>query len=67
MCLPRKGGKHVGLNLGEVLRGDRIVTSDYELVTGQNEVCKHLCDQVVDYEDVKRAKELIKENYVVEW
>lgn len=57
----------MGLNLGEVLRGDRIVVSDYELFMGKDEVCRHLCDRTVDKADVKRAKGLVRENYNVEW
>lgn len=59
--------RSVGLNLGEVLRGDRIAISDYELFMGQDQTCKKLCDQKVDKGAVNRAYELIKDNYNVEW
>lgn len=49
------------------MRGDRIQISDYELVVGQDEVCKHLCDREVDRKAVERAKELVRGGYVVEW
>lgn len=55
------------MNLGEVLRGDRIQISDYELVVGKDEVCKHLCDREVNRGAVERAKELVRGGYVVEW
>ena len=54
------GARSVGLNLGEVLRGDRISISDYELVMGKDEVCKHLCDVEVDQAGVDRAKKLVR-------
>ena len=34
------------LNLGEILSGDSIENSDYELYTGYNEFCKILCRKV---------------------
>lgn len=50
-----------------MLRGDRIQISDYELVMGQDEVCKHLCDREVNRGAVERAKELVRGGYVIEW
>jgi transmembrane 9 superfamily protein 2/4 len=60
-------GQSVALNLGEVLRGDRIVTSDIELTMGQDTECKSLCSKVVSRRDIKRARELVKDGYVAEW
>lgn len=57
----------MGLNLGEVLRGDRIAVSDYELVMGRDEKCKVLCERKVDKEGVRWGRELVRENYNVEW
>lgn len=59
--------RNVGLNIGEVLRGDRISISDYELFMGKDVVCAHLCDRTVDAATVGRARELVREGYVVEW
>jgi hypothetical protein len=74
VCPPSKdgfgrkfGSRNVGLNLGEVLRGDRISISDYELLMGQDTECKHLCDRVVDRAAAERAKQLVRGGYVVEW
>ena len=72
---PASGKKHAGvasgrgvsLNLGEVLRGDRIMTSDYDLVMGQDQECSFLCSQTVDRAGVKRARKLIEDGYVAEW
>lgn len=42
------------LNLGEILSGDSIENSDYELYTGYNEFCKILCRKV--YTDGEAAQ-----------
>ncbi|KAF3094064.1 hypothetical protein TWF706_008606 [Orbilia oligospora] len=67
ICKPKRGVKNVGLNLGEVLRGDRIVESDYELVMGKTELCKFLCDVEIGSASLAEAQRLIRHNYVVEW
>ncbi|KAF3907638.1 hypothetical protein AA313_de0205611 [Arthrobotrys entomopaga] len=67
ICKPKHGAKNVGLNLGEVLRGDKIVESDYELTMGKMETCKHLCDVEIGRDEVLEAQRLIRHNYVVEW
>ncbi|KAF2627709.1 endomembrane protein 70 [Macroventuria anomochaeta] len=60
-------GTSITLNLGEVLRGDRIVVSDYELVMGVDEEVRYLCSQTIDLEGIRRANELIRDGYVAEW
>lgn len=60
-------GRSVSLNLGEVLRGDRIMTSDYDLVMGQDQECQYLCSQAVDRRGIKRAQKLVEDGYVVDW
>ncbi|MCJ1362335.1 hypothetical protein MMC16_001438 [Acarospora aff. strigata] len=62
-----KSGHSISLNLGEVLRGDRITISDYELAMGQDKECQYLCSHEVGRKGVKRAKELVAEGYVAEW
>ncbi|WEW61544.1 hypothetical protein PRK78_007034 [Emydomyces testavorans] len=64
---PFASGHSISLNLGEVLRGDRIRTSDFEVSMGQEVRCKFLCHRRLDRKDVRRAKQLISEGYVVEW
>lgn len=61
------GPRNIGLNLGEVLRGDRISVSDYELVVGEDQPCKHLCDRRIAAPDVDRTRRLVREGYAVEW
>ncbi|KAF3901695.1 hypothetical protein ABW20_dc0102088 [Dactylellina cionopaga] len=67
ICKPKGSAKNVGLNLGEVLRGDKIVESDYELSLSKTEACKFLCDVEVGIDELMEAQTLIRHNYVVEW
>ncbi|KAJ5272969.1 Transmembrane 9 superfamily member 7 [Penicillium angulare] len=64
---PFGSGQSISLNLGEVLRGDRIMTSDFELTMGNDVECQALCTREVSRSNVKWARDLIKENYVIEW
>ncbi|KAA8903594.1 hypothetical protein FN846DRAFT_953893 [Sphaerosporella brunnea] len=61
------GSRTIGLNLGEVLRGDRITISDYQLIMGRDEPCRYLGDREVNNRGVDRAIQLVKEGYIVEW
>ncbi|KAF2268229.1 hypothetical protein CC78DRAFT_455761 [Lojkania enalia] len=60
-------GASLSLNLGEVLRGDRITVSDYELVMGNDEEARYLCSHIVGSEGLKRTRELIRDGYMAEW
>ncbi|KAK7704586.1 hypothetical protein SLS64_008350 [Diaporthe eres] len=60
-------GQSISLNLGEVLRGDRIVISDLELSMMKDKECNMLCSREVSRRDVKWARELVRDGYVVEW
>jgi transmembrane 9 superfamily protein 2/4 len=60
-------GSNVALNLGEVLRGDRIMVSDYELEMGKDDEAHYLCSQTVDRAGLKKAVEVVKNGYVAEW
>ncbi len=60
-------GRSVSLNLGEVLRGDRIRTSDYDLAMGQDQECQYLCSYATDRKGIKRAQSLVEDGYVVDW
>ncbi|KAK3324158.1 endomembrane protein 70 [Cercophora scortea] len=60
-------GQSIPLNLGEVLRGDRIVASDMSLVMRQDTPCAFLCNREVSRRDLRRARDMVKEGYVVEW
>ncbi|KAK3390520.1 endomembrane protein 70 [Podospora didyma] len=60
-------GESIPLNLGEVLRGDRITVSDIELAMKQDTQCAFLCSRQVSRKDLQRARQMVKEGYVVEW
>ena len=60
-------GTNIGLNLGEVLRGDRISVSDYELIMGEDQDMRYLCSVQVDRRGIQRAKELVRQVYFAEW
>lgn len=60
-------GQSISLNLGEVLRGDRIVISDIELSMMKDQECNMLCNREISRRDLKRARELVRDGYVVEW
>jgi transmembrane 9 superfamily member 2/4 len=75
VCPPRRrkyseelvSGTSMTLNLGEVLRGDRIMVSDYELKMLEDQEARYLCSVEVDRKGVQWAKDIIKEGYVAEW
>lgn len=67
VCQPSKDITSVTLNLGEVLRGDRIWESDYNLVMNNETTCADLCSKTVDKAGLQRADELIRAKYNVEW
>ncbi|KAK9467418.1 hypothetical protein V1512DRAFT_205662 [Lipomyces arxii] len=67
VCPPISEKRQVGLNLGEVLRGDRIAESDYDLHMLQDVECAQLCEVTIDQSDIQRAATLIRNSYVVEW
>jgi transmembrane 9 superfamily protein 2/4 len=60
-------GQSIPLNLGEVLRGDRITISDIELKMLQESPCRTLCDREVAHKDVLWARQMIQDGYVSEW
>ncbi|KKY15175.1 putative multispanning membrane [Phaeomoniella chlamydospora] len=64
---PFGSGQSISQNLGEVLRGDRIMTSDFEVHMGKDIECQYLCQREMDRKDVKRTQKLIEDGYVIEW
>lgn len=67
VCPPTQDISSLSLNLGEVLSGDRIYESDYELIMGNETTCADLCTKPVLNSDLVRADELIRSQYNVEW
>ncbi|XP_063978955.1 transmembrane 9 superfamily member 4 [Diachasmimorpha longicaudata] len=70
-CLPKNGTfVYKSENLGEVLRGDRIVTTPYEVAMGENVPCRLLCHSPKNpmtwtEDESKRVIERIKHEYTV--
>lgn len=70
-CLPKNGTLiYKSENLGEVLRGDRIVNTPYEVRMAENVNCKLLCnkkDQPMNWDKYQSAKvaERIEHEYFV--
>lgn len=60
-------GQSISLNLGEVLRGDRIMASDIELAMTKDKPCTFLCNKEMSTSDLRRTRELVRDGYVAEW
>ena len=54
-------------NLGEVLAGDRLASSLYELNARSSEYCKVLCRRVYTAKEGQEFAAKIKEEYTVDW
>jgi transmembrane 9 superfamily member 2/4 len=57
--------EHQALNLGEVLAGQRIYNSGYNLVVMEDQKCKILCRKKIDGQQVKEFSTMIEEEYRV--
>lgn len=66
-CPPKPETKPLHLSLNEVIRGDRIWESDYILNFMEDAPCHRLCDRLTRPEGQRRADQLIRSGYVVEW
>jgi len=65
-CKPIGGVKYKSENLGEILRGDRIVNTAYDVKMNVNEKCKVLCNEIkLDEVNTKRVVKRIKDAYHV--
>lgn len=65
-CQPEsKDLKATSENLGEVLRGDRILTSPYEVQMAYDEQCKVVCRKKLTGQESKDFKAKIKDSYRV--
>jgi transmembrane 9 superfamily member 2/4 len=65
-CKPIKGVKYKSENLGEILRGDRIVNTDYIVKMDVAEKCKVICNEVnLSIEQSKQIAKRIKDAYHV--
>lgn len=70
-CVPKNGDKHYkSENLGEVLRGDRIVNTPYDVKMAVNTKCQLLCHKPNEplnwnVEDSLKVAERIEHDYFV--
>merc|ERR1719240_1324874 len=55
------------MNLGEVLMGEKIYNSTFQIYMNQTERCKVLCTKVLSAADVANFKGLIEDEYIVNW
>lgn len=55
------------LLLGQVLRGDRLWESNYNLQFGIDQPCTQLCDMRASQNGIARADSLIRNGYVAHW
>jgi hypothetical protein len=54
-------------NIGQVLAGDRLTSSDYQLLLGSDTRCNVLCDKTFDQEALDLFTERIASEYTVSW
>lgn len=64
-CEPKEGIKYKIENLGEVLRGDRIVNTPYVVDMAKAKDCTELCSVKMKVEEAKKMVERIKHSYYV--
>lgn len=69
-CQPPQGTVYKAENLGEILRGDRIVNTPFDIRVGENIACKTLCKNknnplIWNEEESKAAIDMIQHEYYV--
>lgn len=67
VCPPSSSVKPVHLSLAEILNGDNLMQSDYQLVFGNDSPCLRLCDRIMAKRNIIKSIDLIKQNYIVDW
>lgn len=65
VCPPTSTPVH--LSLGEILRGDRLWLSKYDLQFGVDMPCMRLCDLISKEAGLQKADFLIRNGYVAHW
>lgn len=66
-CPPTQEKKPLHLSLNEIIRGDKKWESDYKLKVGQDNACEILCARETKREGLQKARELIRNDYLVQW
>lgn len=65
-CKPTTGVKYKSENLGEILRGDRIVNTGYAIKMMEDHKCQVLCSDIqLTAEQTKQIVKRIKDSYHV--
>lgn len=67
VCRPEDGVAKTALSMDEILRGDRILTSDFQMKMLSNDPCHVLCTTQLDAHSIQKAHQYIKQQYRVEW
>ncbi|XJO76359.1 hypothetical protein BDV3_006894 [Batrachochytrium dendrobatidis] len=66
VCSPAELSRQL-LNIDQILHGDRVVKSDIEVQGLIQKPCKLLCSKPVHQVDITTIRQMIQENYLVEW
>lgn len=67
VCPPSKNARPLHLSLGEILKGDRVWQSDYQLRFMLDLPCMRLCDVHALESAAKKADNLVRNGYVAQW
>jgi transmembrane 9 superfamily protein 2/4 len=67
ICPASNKVKPVHMSLTEILSGNKLMQSDYNLKFGNDEPCIRLCDRIMNQRNIKRSIELIKNDYIANW
>lgn len=62
-CHPPEGKEYKWEDLGEVLEGDRMVTTPYEIVFRRDVEHKKLCSQTLNAEQLGKLRTAVQEDY----
>lgn len=65
-CKPKQVQESVE-NLGEILAGDMIENSRYDIKMLENQTCRVLCEKSLIKEDKEHFKSMIDDEYLVNW
>jgi len=66
-CIPEGGPKDETHNLGEVLKGDKVQNSPYQIKVGKNSTCRVLCKVDMSQEDMGHLRNMIEDEYMINW
>jgi transmembrane 9 superfamily protein 2/4 len=65
-CVPSGGAKYKSENLGEILRGDRIVNTNYVVKMAVDDKCRVVCKDIdLTIDQTRQVAKRIKDSYHV--